>query len=138
MLDIQKIHDAIDEFVLKGGAEEYDVRIPDNSKKKREYLGLSALGAECVRSVWYDFRKVAKKSFPSRMLRLFRSQVAARRPADQVLRAIQAFIDRSIDPIGKESAAGKGKPTPARKASLKKTRKSAARALPEKPRPTSR
>lgn len=72
MLDIQKIHDAIDEFVLKGGAEEYDVRIPDNSKKKREYLGLSALGAECVRSVWYDFRKVAKKSFPSRMLRLFR------------------------------------------------------------------
>lgn len=72
MLNIQAIHDAIDEFVLKGGAEEYDVRIPDNTKKKREYLGLSALGEECRRKTWYEFRKVAKKSFPSRMLRLFR------------------------------------------------------------------
>ena len=72
MLNIQKIHDAIDEFVLKGGAESYHVDIPDNTKKKREYLGLSALGGTCKRSVWYDFRKVAKKAFPSRMLRLFR------------------------------------------------------------------
>lgn len=71
MLNIQAIHDAIDEFVLKGEAEEYLVSIPE--QKPRGYLGMSGLGAECVRSVWYDFRKVAKKSFPSRMLRLFRT-----------------------------------------------------------------
>lgn len=72
MLDIEAIHMAIDEFVLKAGAEEYDVRIPDVSQKTRNYLGLSALGAECRRATWYDFRKVAKKEFPPRMLRLFR------------------------------------------------------------------
>lgn len=72
MLNIQAIHDAIDEFVLKGGAESYLVEIPDNTKKKREYLGLSAIGEECRRKTWYEFRKVVTKSFSSRMLRLFR------------------------------------------------------------------
>lgn len=72
MLDIQKIHEAIDAFTLTGAAESYLVDIPDTSKKKREYLGLSMLGSECRRAVWYEFRKVAKKSFPPRMLRLFR------------------------------------------------------------------
>lgn len=72
MLNIEAIHRAIDEFVLKAGPEEYDVRIPDVSNKQRNYLGLSALGGECRRATWYDFRKVAKKEFPPRMLRLFR------------------------------------------------------------------
>jgi len=72
MLNIAAIHEAIDEFSALGGAESYDVRIPDQTDKKRNYLGLSSLGNECRRATWYDFRKVAKKVFPPRMLRLFR------------------------------------------------------------------
>lgn len=71
MLNIRAIHDAIDKFVLKGGPESYHIDIPE--QKPRGYLGMSALGEECRRKTWYEFRKVAKVSFPSRMLRLFRS-----------------------------------------------------------------
>lgn len=70
MLNIPLIHEAIDEFTLTGAEERYEVHIPE--KKERGYLGLSALGGECKRAVWYDFRKVAPKQFPPRMLRLFR------------------------------------------------------------------
>jgi hypothetical protein len=72
MLNIEKIHEAIDRFVLQAGAESYHVDIPDTSKKERKYLGLSGLGEECAAAVWFEWRKVAKKQFPSRMLRLFR------------------------------------------------------------------
>jgi hypothetical protein len=70
MLDIDKIHEAIDAFCLKQEAMEFDVRVP--AQKERFYLGMSAIGGECLRAVWYDFRKVAKKQFPARLLRLFR------------------------------------------------------------------
>lgn len=72
MLDVAKIHEAIDEFSLLGREERYEVVIPDRNGKKRDYLGLSNLGGECKRAVWYDFRRVAEKKFPPRMLRLFR------------------------------------------------------------------
>lgn len=72
MLDIPKIEAAIDAFTLTGAEESYTVHIPDREGKPRNYLGLSGLGGECRRATWYDFRKVAKKSFPARMLRLFR------------------------------------------------------------------
>lgn len=72
MLNIQAIHEAIDEFSLLGTEERYEVVIPDRNGKKRDYLGLSGLGGECKRAVWFDFRKVAEKKFPARMLRLFR------------------------------------------------------------------
>jgi hypothetical protein len=71
MLNIPLIHEEIDKFTMLGGPESYHIDIPE--QKPRGYLGLSGLGAECRRSVWYEFRKVAKKSFPSRMLRLFRT-----------------------------------------------------------------
>ena len=74
----------------------------------------------------------------SQMLRSLRSLVAKRKPADQVLRAIQEFIDRSIGPMGEKSSAGGGKPIPRKKASSKKTRKSASRRSSNKPRPPSR
>jgi PAS domain S-box-containing protein len=74
----------------------------------------------------------------SQMLRSLRSQVAKREPAEQVLRAIQEFIDRSIGPIGDKSSAGKGKPIPRKKASFKNNRKSASRRSSDKPRPPSR
>ena len=73
----------------------------------------------------------------SQVLRSLRSQAAKRKPADQVLRAVQEFIDRSIAPIGDKSSAGKGKPIPRKKASFKKTRKSASRRSSDKPRPPS-
>lgn len=70
MLDTVAIQNAIDEFSASQPEESYHVHIP--AKKERGYLGLSALGGECKRAVWFDFRKVASKSFPPRMLRLFR------------------------------------------------------------------
>lgn len=70
MLDLTKIHEAIDEFTLQQGPETYLVDIP--AQKERGYLGMSAIGHECRRATWYEFRKVAKKQFPARMLRLFR------------------------------------------------------------------
>ncbi len=72
MLDIPAIHLAIDTFTLTGAEERFEVHIPDQTKKQRNYLGLSGLGGECHKATWYDFRKVAKKQFPPRMLRLFR------------------------------------------------------------------
>lgn len=72
MLNIPAILKAIDEFTLQQGAESYLVEIPASADKKRDYLGLSSLGNKCRRATWYDFRKVAKKSWPARMLRLFR------------------------------------------------------------------
>jgi PAS domain S-box-containing protein len=74
----------------------------------------------------------------SQMLRSLRSQVAKRKPAEQVLRAIQEFIDRSIGPIGDKSSAGKGKPIPRKKAAFKNNRKSASRRSSDQPRPPSR
>lgn len=71
MLDVARIHAAIDSFIATNPIEDYRVLInKDNSP--RNYLGLSGLGDECKRAVWYDFRKVAKKDFPPRMMRLFR------------------------------------------------------------------
>ena len=72
------------------------------------------------------------------MLRSLRSQVAKRRPADQVLRAIQEFLDRSIASISNRSLADRGKPMSRKKASSKRTRKSASRSSSDKPRPQPR
>ena len=70
MLNIPLIHEEIDKFTLQQGPESYHIEIPE--QKPRGYLGLSSLASECRRAVWYEFRKVAKKDFPARMLRLFR------------------------------------------------------------------
>ena len=74
----------------------------------------------------------------SQMLRSLRSQVAKRKPANQLLRAIQELIDRCIGSIGDKSSAGRGRPVPRKEASLKKTRKSVSRRSAAKPRPPSR
>lgn len=70
MLDIQKIHEAIDAYSLTQPAEDYHVVITE--KGKRNYLGMSGVGDECARYVWYNWRKCFKKNFPARLLRLFR------------------------------------------------------------------
>ncbi len=71
MLDLVKIHEAIDAFTLRGEEESYHVHIP--AKKDRGYLGMSGIGDRCLRKVWYQHRKVAETTFPPRMLRLFRT-----------------------------------------------------------------
>jgi|TARA_R110002167_G_scaffold294935_4_gene499545 hypothetical protein len=69
--DINKLMQAIEDWSMKMPAEDIQVTIPDNSQKERKHLGLSMLASECQRAVFYDFRKVASKEFPPRMLRLF-------------------------------------------------------------------
>lgn len=101
MLDIQKIHAAIDEFSLLGTEERYEVVIPDRNGKKRDYLGLSALGGECKRAVWFDFRKVAEKKFPPRMLRLFRRGDVQEFQFNYLLRGI-GFTIYEVDENGKQ------------------------------------
>lgn len=71
MLDIAKIHEAVDAWIQTNPKEDYQVLI-DKDNSPRYYLGLSGLGDDCKRAVWYDFRKVAIKKFCSRMRRLFR------------------------------------------------------------------
>jgi PAS domain S-box-containing protein len=68
------------------------------------------------------------------MLRSLRSQAAQRKLADQLLRAVQEFIDRSIGPLGEKSSAERDKPIPRKKAPSKRTRKSARRRSSDKPR----
>jgi PAS domain S-box-containing protein len=57
----------------------------------------------------------------SQMLRSLRSQVAKRKPADQVLRAIREFIDRSLGPLGEKSSGERGKTIARKKSRFKKT-----------------
>ena len=69
--DINKLMVAIDKWSKAIPDEDIRIQIPSNEGKKRKYLGLSMLADDCGRRVFYDFRKVAKKKFPPRMLRLF-------------------------------------------------------------------
>ena len=39
--------------------------------EKRGYLGLSSIGKECPRSLWYDFRFCSKNEYSARLERLF-------------------------------------------------------------------
>lgn len=72
MLNIPLIHQAIDEFILTNPTESYKVHI-EKDDRQRPYLGLSQIGHECSRYLWYQFRHCFKPSFPPRILRLFRS-----------------------------------------------------------------
>lgn len=74
----------------------------------------------------------------SQKLRSGRGQVAKRTLADQILRAIQEFLDQSIDSLSDKSSAGRSKPLPKMRTSFKKTLKSASRRISNKPRPRSR
>lgn len=71
MLSITKIEEAIDAFIMSDPPEDHHIEIPARSGK-RNYLGLSGLGEECARAVWYGYRECAKKIFPPRLYRLFR------------------------------------------------------------------
>lgn len=43
----------------------------ESDNKPRFYVGASAIGEECARARWYDFRWASKRVFEARMLRLF-------------------------------------------------------------------
>lgn len=70
MLNIPHILEAIDQFTLKQTEEKYTVLIPARGGP-RKYLGLSALGEECLRRTWYAFRHASEKQAPARMIRLW-------------------------------------------------------------------
>lgn len=53
----------------------------------------------------------------SQVLRSIRSQLMKRKPADQVLRAIQEFMNRPLTPMCAKYTAGRGKPILRKKAS---------------------
>lgn len=71
MLDIARIHQAIDAWILTNPPEEYHVKIHKDDKQ-RPYLGLSGIGHECWKYVWLQWRHCIKPVFPSRIHRLFR------------------------------------------------------------------
>lgn len=72
MIDIDAIKEAIDTFTKSDPEEKYEIHIPSRKGKKRNYLGLSGLGDDCLRRTWYGHRQVLPVVFPPRMLRLFR------------------------------------------------------------------
>ena len=72
MIDIALLEEAIDTFTKSDPEEKYELHIPSRKGKKRNYLGLSGLGDDCLRAVWYSYRQVTEVKFPPRMLRLFR------------------------------------------------------------------
>src|SRR5690606_21675374 len=41
------------------------------AEKPRQYLGMSAIGKECDRALWYGFRHAAREEFEGRLYRLF-------------------------------------------------------------------
>ena len=72
MLNIAAIHEAIDAFILTNPTEDYHVHI-EKDDRQRPYLGLSQIGHECSRYLWYSFRHCFKPVFPPRIHRLFRT-----------------------------------------------------------------
>ena len=74
----------------------------------------------------------------SRIRRSIRTQASGRKSADQVLKAIQSVLDRTLGPIEEKPSVGRRTPSPRKKAPAKGTRKSAVRKSSEKPRRTSR
>ena len=72
MIDVHKLHAAIDRWCLTQPEERYEVHIPEEKGGPRKYLGLSALGDPCTRKVWFNWRWCAPEKFSARMLRLFR------------------------------------------------------------------
>ncbi|NOT01829.1 MAG: PAS domain S-box protein [Phycisphaerales bacterium] len=74
----------------------------------------------------------------SQLRRSLGSQMARRKLADQVQRAIREFVDTSIGPIGDKSSTGTGKPMPRKNASFKKPRKTASQRSSDKSQPPSR
>jgi hypothetical protein len=64
---------------------------------RREHLGASEIGEECLRRLWYLFRWCKSKSFPPRMYRLFRRGHKAESNFVELLRGI-GFNIWEVDP----------------------------------------
>lgn len=47
------------------------IESPTYQQEKRSYLGMSQIGHECSRYLWYHFRWAYQAEFPARMIRLF-------------------------------------------------------------------
>lgn len=62
---LKDLADRIDDAI-----EEYSAQ--SLKDKPRTHLGISEIGSECVRQVWYKFRWMKHEEFSGRMLRLFK------------------------------------------------------------------
>lgn len=71
MLDISKIHEAIDAFILTNPTEDYRVHI-EKDDRQRPYLGGSEIGHPCEKFLFLKFRHTFQSTHPGRMKRLFR------------------------------------------------------------------
>ena len=71
MINIDQLHEAIDDVTQQGAEVDLPVRIPERPAGPRKYLGLSGLGDTCLRKVWLGWRHCYEPSFPPRLLRLF-------------------------------------------------------------------
>lgn len=100
MLDVAKIHKAIDAFILTNPTEDYHVRI-EKDARQRPYLGLSGLGEPCLMKLWLQWRHCIKPTFPSRLLRLFRRGDREEFVFVWLLRGI-GFTIRELDTNGKQ------------------------------------
>lgn len=100
MLDVQKIHEAIDAYILTNPTEHYTVHI-EKDDRQRPYLGLSGIGEPCMKKLWLQWRHCIKPKFPSRMLRLFRRGDLAEYTFVWMLRGI-GFTIRELDSNGKQ------------------------------------
>ncbi len=69
--NINKLHKAIDKWSMDQGELDLRIYVPDNSKKKRNHLGMSEIAEPCTRAAWYKFRKIFNKPIEPRMMRLF-------------------------------------------------------------------
>ena len=95
--DINKLIAAVDRWSMNMGEENIHIHVPDNRKKKRNHLGLSMIGGDCQRAAWFDFRQVAKKTFPPRILRLFQRGHREEFFFEHMLRSVGLKI-YSLDP----------------------------------------
>lgn len=67
----------LEEILPQGTASQTEAALVDywrtrgNAEAPRRYLGMSAIGKECERQLWYSFRHCSAEDFDGRMYRLF-------------------------------------------------------------------
>jgi hypothetical protein len=71
-------------------------------RRRRGYLGMSAIGAECERALWYGFRWAARAKFDALTLKRFADGHASEAVAIDRLKATPELIVHDIDEDGEQ------------------------------------
>lgn len=72
----------------------------ENAQPERSYLGMSAIGRECARELWYGFRWAARKAFDAATIRRFQDGHRAEAIMIERLRAVPGIQLWTEDPSG--------------------------------------